>query len=293
MFDSAKLKDETLNLMKMLEIEPTVQMICRDSLTDDRLLKHSRDCMNLTNPATAESTWKRLDDYYKNSDPNGMVLLSLMLVSAVICKGRYKASAVPEKVFWDTMACFTRFLKEDLKNKGKVCFTRAFWVWRQLSCQLFRIGELEFEYLQFNKTGSHIDTISQDDRVLSVHIPSDANLDKSALKNSYEQAAAFARTYADLFFCQGLPKLFYCNTWLLSPELSQLLPERSGIRNFAEDYNLIDVNPDSDSFYEWLFDGQRNPLAMPTRSTLQRSVLKHLQNGGKIGAAAGWRKLNS
>ena len=79
-------------------------------------------------------------------DEKGFKMLSCMMMAMQISFERYREAGIAESVFFDTMKCFTRFIREYYAGYGCYGFDRAWWVGRQLSMQLFRIGELEYEF---------------------------------------------------------------------------------------------------------------------------------------------------
>ena len=68
-----------------------------------------------------------------------------------------------------------RFLLEAKARSGQFIFDRAFWGWRHLSCRLFRVGTLEFEYRpgRFKRTASarHCSTLPCSVRIHSLGCP--------------------------------------------------------------------------------------------------------------------------
>ena len=68
-----------------------------------------------------------------------------------------------------------RFLLEAKARSGQFIFDRAFWGWRHLSCRLFRVGTLEFEYRpgRFKRTASarHCSTLPYSVRIHSPGCP--------------------------------------------------------------------------------------------------------------------------
>jgi hypothetical protein len=89
----------------------------------------------------------------------------------------YEEKEIPEKIFFDTMKCFTRFINETFKMTGKLSFDRYWWTTRQVGCHLFRIGELEYEIKQ-----------TEEDTYISLHIPSDADFSPNAVDKSLSEA---------------------------------------------------------------------------------------------------------
>ena len=100
---------------------------------------------------TETENWQRAREDLKESmgeDPRGLKILYCMLKAAVISWEKYQEQGIEEKVFDDTMKCFTRFVEEHKASYGVYGFDRDFWTGRQLSLQLFRLGELEYEKVE-------------------------------------------------------------------------------------------------------------------------------------------------
>lgn len=215
----------------------------------------------------------------------GLAQLAVHLAAAGHTRRRYRMAGVDETVFVETMGCFARFLAEAHAGTGRWIFDRAFWTWRQLSCRLFRLGALEFEYRTADDTPPP--GLKTGEALLAVHIPSDARLTDEALSASYGQMRRFFAEEGFAFCTQGAPKAVVCGTWLLAPALQPLLSAGSGIRRFASDYALYAVDENDDGFYRWLFGGRVPVQQLPERTSLQRAAKKHLSEGGKIGSARG------
>ena len=187
---------------------------------------------------------------------------------------------LPEDVFLDTMKCFTRFVREHERSCGKYGFDRSFWTTRQISARLFRIGELEYELLEKQDGG----------RAISLHIPSDAKLEGWLLDDSVARARAFLRAY----FPDWADLSMECESWLLSPQLKELLPEKSRILMFQRAFDLTPGEEDArGSVLEWVYhlthDQQKEARLseLPEDTTLQRRMKEYLLNGGKVVSAAG------
>lgn len=231
----------------------------------------------LAAPETAEAAWGSVAAAAPPwREDGGMAHLAAALAGACHTRRLYRKNGVPEDVYFATMGCFARFLRETREITGKWAFDRGFWTWRQTGGRLFRLGTLEFEYLP-------------EGRALSVHIPSDAVLSREELDRSYGHAERFFAGEGRAFCCQGPPMETRCSSWLLAPALRELLPEGSGIRRFAGDYTLCAVEEDDREFYRWLFRCEP-PLPaedLPEDTGLQRRAKAYLAAGGKIGSARG------
>lgn len=188
---------------------------------------------------------------------------------------------IPEKIWQDTMGCFTRFVQEHHRSLGHYGFDRAFWTTRQAEGRLFRIGQLEYE-------------LRQDTGVIDLHIPSDARMDMAALDGSVTQARAFLREY----FPEWAEASMECESWLLSPALQKLLPEGSNILRFQKAFEVTETDPAPMDVLEWVYclteaQQKQTPLeALPEDTTLQRNMKTYLLSGGKVGTARGRLKRN-
>ena len=239
----------------------------------------------LTEPEAAAADWKTITAQLPVwQEDNGMSQLAVMLTAACRTEERYRREDIPAEVFLSTMDCFRRFLEETHARTGQWAFDRGFWTWRQTGGLLFRLGTLEFEYRRM-RPGPQPEGIEAEAPVLSVHIPSDAVLEREKLDSSYNMALRF---FSQERRCPwGRPRAMVCSSWLLAPTLGGLLPENSGIRRFAGDYRLYDVDEEDQEFYEWLFGGHKPLEELPEHTSLQRAVKAHLAAGGRLGMARG------
>ena len=139
---------------------------------------------------------------------------------------------------------------------------------------LFRLGDLECELC----TG-------EGERVISLHIPSDADLLPAAVDRSLGQIGSFVQRY----FPQWAAAPMVCDSWLLSPALQPMLSQSSNIRAFAARFTIKEYRSQDKEFFRWLFAVDTNtPLEqLPEQTGLQRAAKAYLQAGGSIGAAYG------
>ena len=198
-------------------------------------------------------------------DPKGFKMLTLMLHTAVERKAVFEEKGIPEDIYIATMSCFTRFVKEHMVSYGCYGFDRGFWTVRQLSLTVFRLGQLEYET-----------TLHEGQKIISIHIPNSSRLEQPLLRASYDTAKKFfADHYPDY---ADVP--YGCHSWLLSPNLKEILPESSRIRYFQNQFTLLGSEP-SDDYLEWAF--QRSDASvenLPERTSLQRSIKAFLLKGG-------------
>lgn len=225
-------------------------------------------------------------------DPRGMKMLTCMMKCGLKTVSIYKELKIPEKIFIASLKCFPRFVKEYKESFGVYGFDREWWTVRQLSGKLFRIGELEYELRECSQENENEGEDNWDrkrkevsvERYVSLHIPSDANLEPEAVRRSYREAGDFLHKY----FPEYEHTEVRCSSWLLSPALSKVLPPSSRILCFQKDFIIHHVDEESDSFMQWVYKRSDLPLQMlPEETTLQRNLKQYLLTGGKVGEGAG------
>lgn len=205
-------------------------------------------------------------------DPFGFYILSELLSYACEAYDEYRKREIADSVFVETMKFCTRFLGEHKQSHGYYAFVWAWWFPRQLSLQEFRIGELEFEFVD---TG---------ERQIYIHIPSDAHLETDCIQKSFREFCAFLAKY----YPNWTDSDWYCDSWLLSPTLQQLLPKNSRILMFQEFFKIESIDQDSMAALDWVFAGEKSDFShLPEKTSLQRNMKKFLLAGGKTGCAKG------
>lgn len=206
-------------------------------------------------------------------DKDNIKILTCMLRASANSYNIYKAKGIRDEIYFATMKCYTRFMNETYKMTGRLYFDRYWWTARQAGCHLFRIGELEYEI-------KHI----SNKRIISLHIPSDADFSPSAVDKSLESAGRF--------FKEHYPELesekYCCHSWLLDSQLKGMLSQSSNIVNFQKRFEILDKGEADTEFIEWVFHTKSiDYAALPEHTSLQRNIKKHLLSGGVIRNAYG------
>lgn len=227
----------------------------------------------LMNIETAPAAYQWIDTNLKDED--NLRMLACSLEAARRQHDVYAQKGIDDLVYFETMKCFTRFLGERKRNTGEVCFDRGWWTYRQTSMQLFRIGELEYEFFVYD-----------DKPVLSIHIPSDAHFSKALVGESLREARAFMAK----FYPEYEDVDYFCETWLLSPTLRELLHPESNIRDFQDRFEIFKIDEEAPDYLSWLFGASYTAdlTTLKEETSLQRAVKAFVVNGGKIGVAYGY-----
>lgn len=226
----------------------------------------------LRNMETEAQTRKTLEKLL-GTDSKKIKMLTCMLTCAAELYQWYQEKGIPETIYLDTMRCFTRFIEECRQITGQYAFDRDWWVVRQISGNLFRIGELEYETLQ-----------EKGKPAIGIHIPSDSVFTPKNCDASLESAREFFAKYFPQY--DGVD--YVCWSWLLGPELKNLLPPDSNIIQFQRRFLINEIDYSEAEYIQFVFKTRNVPIAdLPENTSLQRNMKKYLQNGGKIGNGSG------
>lgn len=228
---------------------------------------------------TAVESYRHLKTLLEE-DKDNMKMLYCQLECARRVFDQYQKKHIKDTIYRDTMKCFSRFIEECKKKNGRMFFDRDWWTYRQISMSLFRIGELEYEFQKY-----------EDENVIAIHIPSDANLSKEAVDASMKQAEIFFQTYYHDYKYEK----YSCDSWLLSPRLKPLLSRKSNILSFQNRFHIVRENNEDKGYIEWLFQVpiDTNYKDLPAKTDLQKKVKEILLNGGNIGSAYGIITMSS
>ncbi len=119
------------------------------------------------------------------------------------------------------------------------------------------------------------------DTALSFHIPPDIPYTVENAAASFRQAVEFfARYYPDMNV-----RSVQSYSWLYSPQLTQMLPETSGINRFNREIYLAPVPSGPDGFYSFVFktDAASFDLdTVETNTSLKRGFVSFVKNGGRV-----------
>lgn len=226
---------------------------------------------------TREETWTEGLQEVKaalGEDPDGMKMLRCMLHCALTARAEYRMLGLSAEIYFHTMGCFSRFVREHWDSYGRYGFDRDFWTVRQVSCRLFRVGELEYELIRLDGRP-----------VISLHIPTDVRLHAPLLRASVEQAR---EVLVRAFPAYGGAPMF-CRSWLLSPALWELLPPDSNILAFQRSFRITALPTPSTGVILWVFKNPKlSPEDYPEDTTLQRNLKAYLKAGKTFPDARGF-----
>lgn len=223
--------------------------------------------------ATWEEGVKRLQTYL-GEDPHHMNILWEQL--NLVCSysyDEYVNRKIPDKIFVDTFGFVSRFVSASMDENGKYTYDWAWWLQRQITLQEFRIGSLEYEFVE-----------SVSNREIEIHIPSDADMSLPALCQSVKDFLSF-RSH---FFPEWSEVIISTQTWMIMPELEKFLTSDSNIIHFKHLFDIDYVDYNQPWYMGWIFPGYSEINdELPEKTTLQRRLKEYLLAGNKFGIAKG------
>lgn len=276
------MEEMEMNLYELYDlIDLQTEMIQKLKLVGEKIDLKQIDfyLKQLMDRETAVESYRHLKTLLEE-DKDNMKMLYCQLECARRVFDQYQKKHIKDTIYRDTMKCFSRFIEECKKKNGRMFFDRDWWTYRQISMSLFRIGELEYEFQKY-----------EDENVIAIHIPSDANLSKGAVDASMKQAEIFFQTYYHDYKYEK----YSCDSWLLSPRLKPLLSRKSNILSFQNRFHIVRENNEDKGYIEWLFQVpiDTNYKDLPAKTDLQKKVKEILLNGGNIGSAYGIITMSS
>jgi hypothetical protein len=129
------------------------------------------------------------------------------------------------------------------------------------------------------------------DAALGIHIPAGRLGPSRGEPMDFDECGRSFR-WAIEFFARHFPEFnfraFQCESWLLDPQLGQLLPPESNLRRFQEEVYLLPLpGADDRQMFERVFGRRYDDIRQAPQDTLlQRAIVKHILAGGQFRTAA-------
>lgn len=207
-------------------------------------------------------------DFFRETEENSRkepLLLYLYIRFATDLYPCYEKAGIPEKIYYDTFSDITIWYLHCARQKHVIGLTEENWLKLHLKMKLFRLGRLQFEK-------------DEAESRIHVHIPEGAAFTPEACSASFRQAEDFF----------GGTYIYDCESWLLSPALSELLDERSNIIRFQKRFRIIKVDGEARQAEERVFGEIREDKnSYPENTSLQKALKKYVLTGKNPGVGYG------
>ncbi len=212
------------------------------------------------------------------SDDPGLFFLSSFLQLAYECHRKYEELCIPDDIFFATFRDISIWASWYRRHTGRVGLDRIYWLRHHVNLEVFRLGELEVEIPGYPLEGIW-DDLETSAPVLFVHVPEGADL--SGAGEFFQRA---------LRFFHYSKAMFLIHTWLLSPQLDQMLSPDSRIRKFSSLFKFLGTSDDHQA-EERLFGYISTDAAeYPVTSSLSAKAKSFLMDGGRILSGYGCRE---
>ncbi len=221
-------------------------------------------------------------DYSCLEGRDGIFCLAVVLECLSHTKADYERLGIDEKVFYDTMSDI-KIWCENFGNKGLLNIN---WIKNHLSCQLFRIGRLQFQFYICNNEFLDYELLpfAPGEKLIYVHIPQGEKLVYADCVESIKNAVEFFKTY----FPEYEYEFFFCESWLLYDDNWMFMERSSNILEFSTLFDVMYSVDDDSQAIERIFGKRRKTAALyPSKTTLQKNVKAHLRKGGRLGVGIG------
>ncbi|WP_029137295.1 acyltransferase domain-containing protein [Nakamurella lactea] len=204
----------------------------------------------------------------------------------------HRRFGVPDRIGRATLADLGRQAYVFGKRYGTPGFDKQNWLTLHFTGRLYQLGRLQFERFSAGadvaaSAGAAGLSVQQGDPVLFVHIPRFlGGLTPAACDASIRAARDFFAAH----FPDERHPIAVCASWLLDPQLTGYLDERSNIVAFQRRFTLAGPpRVDDVSALEFTFDEPDRPLdELPRTSRLERAIADVLAAGGHWHSATGW-----
>lgn len=161
-------------------------------------------------------------------------------------------------------------------------FSQMIWGSFFMKGKLIQIGRLQYEVGvgNFKKLDQYF---SEEYTYIYIHIPRGEALDEKEVDFSFMEVEKFIKKYYPELRTKKL--VYYTQSWLLSPELLQILDPKSNIIRFQSKFDIIHYEENIDDFLNFAFNSGFSSILyqeLPEETSLQRGLKKLLLKGEKL-----------
>jgi hypothetical protein len=202
----------------------------------------------------------------------------------------HAARGIDEDVTWATLRDVGLQIANYEVRTGRPGFDGAFWVWPHFRCDALTIGRLQYDrrYVPDDATAGL--EPRRGAPALGVHIPALGPLTPEECDASLRRAKPFyAAHFGEESYDVGI-----CESWLMDDQLRSYLPDASNIVLFQDRFTLGDEwkRPADEDVIRFAFGHLPASLSdLPQRTTLERAIVRHLDDGGHWYFRRGWLEL--
>lgn len=213
----------------------------------------------------------------KKSEP--LENLALILLALPYTYEKYRQMQIDDSVFISTFSDIKIWCDNAFEQYGVKGLVNIRWIAKHLSLRIFRIGRLQYEFSRFailpNAGIKNIISCPYrlGEKCITLHIPQGEKLDNALCRQSLEDATEFfSKHFPDYKY-----RCYTVITWLLNPELGEVLGKDSNIVKFGKMFTLLGRVPDSDMNERRVFGYKKDRKNYMPSNALQRYTLDRIK----------------
>lgn len=129
--------------------------------------------------------------------------------------------------------------------------------------------------------------LSHDDPVVALHIPADGRLTPELVDDSILQIRTFLKTY----FPDYAYKAFTCTSWLINPDLAEMVGEHSNIAKFCRRFTPLTRKASGTGVFSFVFhkaEPNVNLEELPENTGLERALKQYYLSGHSLHEMCGF-----
>ncbi len=236
-------------------------------------------------------SWKSTINVFKN---NGSYMIPVV---ALLCGHSFHIENMKRRNFDDEQIELQKYnvrltcTNDNIKYKiDGIRFSQMIWGSFFMKGNLIQVGRLQYEVgvKNFSKLDRYF---KEKHQYIFIHIPRGENLSEEDVDKSFNLAGKLIKKYYPELGNQKLA--YYTQSWLLSPELKEILPSDSNIMKFQNKFNVIEYEENTKDFIDFAFEdvlGEIKYSDLPEKTFLQKELKKRLLNGDKLHLGIGFIK---
>ena len=124
--------------------------------------------------------------------------------------------------------------------------------------------------------------------VVSVHIPSGADLSTQNVIAAFADAERFFKLYFPEYRFAG----FICKSWMLNPKLEEIMGRKTNVSRFGDLFERYEVESLGKSIYRFVFNELTpiDPARLSEKTSMQKAIKQYLREGNLFKDYEGFRK---
>ncbi|NSW93045.1 MAG: DUF5596 domain-containing protein [Firmicutes bacterium] len=123
------------------------------------------------------------------------------------------------------------------------------------------------------------EVLAKGSKILEVHIPAESKLSHEACGESFKMSVDFFTGYFPELPFDG----YMCTSWLLDPQLKEILPPSSNIVKFQREFYLYPILADDFQTFERVFGGKHDNIEfLKAETSLQKAIIDYISKGNHM-----------